>query len=215
MIATLYGVIFAIDPVASTVILECGGVGYQVQVSAGTLSRLPQSAWNGNDEKQLAEKIRLYTYMAVREDCLDLFGFFNKEELDTFRLLISVSGVGPKAAMSILSLMTPRALAMTVAAEDTKAITKAPGVGSKTAARIVLELKEKFVKLYPDTGGIPDTTSPHAENVVQSSSKLSDARDALIALGYSRSEITAAFKNISPTDSLEEIIKKALAALMQ
>lgn len=216
MIATLFGTIFSIDPVNCIVILECCGVGYRVQVSAGTLSRLPSPAYrpDGTVEAK-GESVRLFTYMAVREDSVDLFGFYTAEEQDMFKLLLSVSGVGPKAAMSILSLMTPRTLAMTIASEDTKSISKAPGVGAKTAARVVLELKDKLAKLYPDTGGIPEIApSPAAGKPAAKSTKLSDARDALLVLGYSRSEIAAAMKDINMEDSLEEIIKKALAKLM-
>ncbi len=216
MIATLYGVIFAVDPISCVVILECGGVGYKVQVSAGTLSYLPSPAYRADGEPiPDAKKVRLYTHMAVREDSLDLYGFYTAEELEIFQLLISVSGVGPKAAMSILSLMTPRRLAMSVAAEDTKAISKAPGVGAKTAARVVLELKEKFAKRYPDTGGIPDAPNTQKKAPAADSTKLSDAKEALAVLGYSRSEIVAALKNASMEDSLEDIIKKALTQLMK
>ncbi|MBQ7921571.1 MAG: Holliday junction branch migration protein RuvA [Clostridia bacterium] len=215
MIATLYGTIFSMDPVNCIVILECCGVGYRVQVSAGTLSRLPSPAYQPDGSEARGESVRLYTYMAVREDSVDLFGFYTAEEQDMFKLLLTVSGVGPKAAMSILSLMTPRTLAMTIAAEDTKSISKAPGVGAKTAARVVLELKDKLSKLYPETGGIPEIADiPTAGKSAAKSSKLSDARDALLVLGYSRSEITAAMKDINMEDSLEEIIKKALAKLM-
>ena len=216
MIATLYGLIFAVDPVSCVVILECGGVGYKVQVSAGTLSYLPSPAYRTDGEPiPDAKKVRLYTHMAIREDSLDLYGFYTKEELEIFGLLISVSGVGPKAAMSILSLMSPRTLAMYVAAEDTKSIAKAPGVGAKTAARVVLELKDKFAKRYPDTGGIPDAPNAPRKAPAADSVKLSDAKEALAVLGYSRSEIVSALKYASTEDSLEDIIKKALAILMK
>ena len=216
MIATLYGLIFAVDPVSCVVILECGGVGYKVQVSAGTLQYLPSPAYRADGtEIQDAKKVRLYTYMALREDSLDLFGFYTKEEKDIFELLISVSGVGPKAAMSILSLMTPRRLAMSIAAEDTKSISQAPGVGAKTAARVILELKSKFAKLYPETDGIPDAPAAPKKAPAPDTAKLSDAKEALAVLGYSRSEIVSALKNASMEDSLEDIIKKALAVLMK
>ena len=216
MIATLYGLIFAVDPVSCMVILECGGVGYKVQVSAGTLQYLPSPAYRADGtEIQDAKKVRLYTYMALREDSLDLFGFYTKEEKDIFELLISVSGVGPKAAMSILSLMTPRRLAMSIAAEDTKSISQAPGVGAKTAARVILELKSKFAKLYPETDGIPDAPAAPKKAPAPDTAKLSDAKEALAVLGYSRSEIASALKNASMEDSLEDIIKKALAVLMK
>ena len=216
MIATLYGLIFAVDPVSCVVIVECGGVGYQVQVSAGTLQYLPSPAYRADGEEiPDAKKVRLYTHMELRENSVDLFGFYTKEEKDIFELLISVSGVGPKAAMSILSLMTPRRLAMSIAAEDTKSISKAPGVGAKTAARVILELKSKFAKLYPDTDGIPDAPAALKKTSATDTAKLSDAKEALAVLGYSRSEIVAALKNASMDDSLEDIIKKALAQLMK
>lgn len=216
MIATLYGLIFAVDPVSCVVIVECGGVGYQVQVSAGTLQYLPSPAYRADGEEiPDAKKVRLYTHMELRENSVDLFGFYTKEEKDIFKLLISVSGVGPKAAMSILSLMTPRRLAMSIAAEDTKSISKAPGVGAKTAARVILELKSKFAKLYPDTDGIPDAPAAPKKTSATDTAKLSDAKEALAVLGYSRSEIVAALKNASMDDSLEDIIKKALAQLMK
>lgn len=216
MLATLHGVIFAVDPVSCVVVIECGGVGYQVQVSAGTLQYLPAPAYRADGEEiPNAKKVRLYTHMALREDSLDLFGFYTKEEKDIFELLISVSGVGPKAAMSILSLMTPRRLAMSIAAEDTKSISKAPGVGAKTAARVILELKSKFAKLYPDTDGIPDAPTAPKKTPTPDTAKLTDAKEALAVLGYSRSEIVAALKNASMEDSLEDMIKKALAQLMK
>lgn len=216
MIATLYGLIFAVDPVSCVVIVECGGVGYQVQVSAGTLQYLPSPAYRADGEEiPDAKKVRLYTHMELRENSVDLFGFYTKEEKDIFELLISVSGVGPKAAMSILSLMTPRRLAMSIAAEDTKSISKAPGVGAKTAARVILELKSKFAKFYPDTDGIPDAPAAPKKTSATDTAKLSDAKEALAVLGYSRAEIVAALKNASMDDSLEDIIKKALAQLMK
>lgn len=218
MINTLYGILFQVDPVACSVVIECAGVGYKVQVSAGTLSKLPSPGYMPDGTpKENPEKVRLFTYMAVREDAVELYGFATAEELAMFKLLISVQGVGPKAGMSILSLMTPRTLALTIAAEDTKAISKAPGVGAKTAARVVLELKEKLSKLYPATDGVPlpevGVASSGKKNA--NSGKLSDAQEALLVLGYSRSEITAAMKHVDLEESLEDIIKKALAALMK
>lgn len=219
MINTLYGILFQVDPVACSVVIECAGVGYKVQVSAGTLSKLPSPGYMPDGTpKENPDKVRLFTYMAVREDAVELYGFATSEELAMFKLLISVQGVGPKAGMSILSLMTPRTLALTIAAEDTKAISKAPGVGAKTAARVVLELKEKLSKLYPATDGVPlpeAGTTNNSGKRSAGSGKLSDAQEALLVLGYSRSEITAAMKHVDLEESLEDIIKKALAALMK
>ncbi|MBQ8642038.1 MAG: Holliday junction branch migration protein RuvA [Clostridia bacterium] len=216
MINTLYGILFMVDPVGCSVVIECAGVGYKVQVSAGTLAKLPSPGYHPDGTPvESPEKVRLFTYMAVREDAVELYGFATAEELDMFKLLISVQGVGPKAGMSILSLMTPRTLAMTIAAEDTKAISKAPGVGAKTAARLVLELKEKLGKLYPATNGIPAPVSTAPAGKSAASGKLADAQEALLVLGYSRSEIAAAMKHVDMDASLEEIIKKALSALMK
>ena len=153
--------------------------------------------------------------MSVKEDAVELFGFSTKAELDAFKLLISVSGVGPKAAMAILSLFTPQKLAFTVAAEDTKSISRAPGVGGKTAARVVLELKDKLMKAFPEfdiqnVQGNVKTTEASADK-----GKMADARDALAVLGYSRSEIAAAMKNVDMSGSVEEIIRESLASLMK
>ncbi len=148
--------------------------------------------------------------MAVREDAVELYGFYTTEEMDTFRMLISVSGVGPKAAVAILSIMTPAALSAAIQAEDAKALSKAQGVGGKTAARIVLELKDKFAKkLFADAPAVQ--TAPAAA----SGGHLSDARDALLVLGYSRNEITTALQGIDPAKDTEEIIRMALAKLMK
>ena len=119
------------DP--QSAVVDCGGVGYKLTVSMNTLSRLTE----------LGKKVCLYTHFSVREDAVELFGFYDTEELYAFRLLISVSGVGPKAAIAILSLLSPAKFAVAVSTGDTKTLSKASGVGAKTAARIVLELKDK------------------------------------------------------------------------
>lgn len=216
MIETLYGRIFEINALTCTAIIECAGVGYKVSVTANTLSQLPAPEYEPDGTQIAGNPVRIYTHMSVREDGVELFGFYSREELDMFRLLISVSGVGPKAGMSILSLLTPRKLALVIAAEDTKSISRAPGVGAKTAARVVLELKEKVAKAFPQfTGGnIVEADVPAAGRAAKSSS-LTDARDALVILGYSRSEVAAAMKNIDASKSTEDIIKDALAVLMK
>lgn len=217
MIETLYGRIFEIDAVSCTVIIECAGVGYKVAVSANTLSQLPEPKYEPDGTQVAGKPVRLYTHMSVRDDGVELFGFYSREELTMFRLLIGVSGVGPKAGMSILSLLTPKKLALVIAAEDTKAISRAPGVGAKTAARIVLELKEKLEKSFPQfTSDASDTSSEvPARGGSAKGGSLADARDALIVLGYSRSEIAAAMKNLDTSASTEELIKSALAVLMK
>ena len=219
MIETLYGRIFETDALACTAIIECAGVGYRVAVTANTLAQLPAPEYEPDGTQIAGKPVRIYTHMAVREDGVELYGFYSREELDMFRLLISVSGVGPKAGMSILSLLTPKKLALVIAAEDTKAISRAPGVGAKTAARVVLELKEKVAKNFPqftaDNLAEPDVPAASTGSRAAKSGSLADARDALVVLGYSRSEVTAAMKNVDPAQSTETIIKQALAVLMK
>ncbi len=205
MIHCLTGELIILDALSMTAVIDCCGVGYKVAITGNTLTKL------NNPAASAKEKVRLYTYMAVREDAVELYGFYTTEELDTFRMLIGVSGVGPKAAVAILSIMTPAALSAAIQAEDAKALSRAQGVGGKTAARIVLELKDKFAKkLFAD---IPETAG--AAPAAVSSGHLSDARDALLVLGYSRSEITAALQGQDPASDTEEIIRKALAKLMK
>jgi len=153
--------------------------------------------------------------MSVREDGIELFGFSSEEELSSFKLLISISGVGPKAAVSILTQLTPQKLAIAICTDDKKAIAKANGVGPKTAARIILELKDKLAK---ETAVDEDGAALTMDEVIGSpvSSKRKDAEDALSVLGYSRSEASAALKTID-TESLEldDIIRLALKKLMR
>ena len=204
MIYCLTGELLMLDAVSMTAVIDCGGVGYKTTITTSTLSYLNSAP---------RDKVRIYTYMAVREDSVELYGFATSEELSTFKLLITVSGVGPKAAISILSTLTPEALAMTIAAEDAKAIAKAPGVGAKTAARIVLELKDKLAKTMPELkNSAPQSTKTASAG---GGGSLSDARDALIVLGYSRNEIAQALSGADASLSTEELIRFALAKLMK
>lgn len=204
MIYCLTGELIYLDALSMTAVIDCCGVGYKVSITGNTLTKLnaPTSSTK--------EKVRLFTYMAVREDAVELYGFYTTEELDTFRMLIGVSGVGPKAAIAILSIMTPASLSAAIQAEDAKALSQAQGVGGKTAARIVLELKDKFAaKLFADT------PVPTAATTGSGGGHLSDARDALLVLGYSKNEITAALQNLDPAKDTEEIIRLALTKLMK
>ena len=170
---------------------------------------------SGNTLGKLAGKngslVKLYTHLAVREDAMELYGFYTLEELSTFRLLISVSGVGAKSAVSILSLMSSERFAAAVMTGDSKSIAKAQGIGAKTAARIVLELKDKVKKELSVDSDIPEISDyqPEGEN------NISEAANALIVLGYTRTEAMYALKGASPTDEIESLIKKALAKLMK
>ena len=214
MIYTLYGKVFEVDVLGGYAVIDCGGVGYKITVSANTMTSLPSPEFDAAGNLTGGRNVRVYTHLAVREDGVELFGFYTKEELDAFKLLINVSGVGPKVALGVLSLFTPDKLYAAVAAEDSKAISRAQGVGAKTAARIVLELHDKVVKMA-GVAPLPSGITAGAKKTSPGGGKLADATDALAVLGYSRSEIAAAMKNVNMEDPLEDIIKSALAALMR
>ena len=191
-------------------VIDAGGIGYKLTISGTTYDAMP-----ANRSVKEPPEVRLYTHLAVREDDIELFGFATLSELSTFKLLISVSGIGPKAAMSILTLLTPEKFALAVCTDDKKTIAKANGIGPKTAARVILELKDKLMK---ENAGMDLTadTPLEATPAAGKKSKLGEAVDALLVLGYTRAEATAALKEI-PTDtlSLEEIIRAALKRLMK
>lgn len=192
----------------TTAVIDAGGVGYKLTISENTYNSLPPR------HTVDAPEAKLFTYMAVREDGIELFGFANEAELSSFKMLLSVSGVGPKAAISILSLLTPERFALSVCTEDRKTIAKANGIGPKTAARIILELKDKLVKTT-DVGAVA-SASIETPAVPTNAGKLAEAQDALLVLGYSRSEALNVLKNIdTQTLGLEEIIKRALKLLMK
>ena len=193
----------------SFAVIDAGGMGYKLTISGTTHASMPHHLTT-----QEAPTVKLYTYMAVREDGIELFGFISEDELSSFKLLITVSGVGPKAAISILSELTPAKLAIAICSDDKKAISRANGIGPKTAARIVLELKDKLKgQSFMDTEG---TISAEELTVATPSGKKKDAEDALTVLGYTRSEAAAVLKTIN-TDALEvdEIIRQALKKLMR
>ena len=193
-------------------VIDAGGVGYKLTISNTTYDAMPP-----NRSVKETPTVRLYTYMAVREDGIELFGFATETELASFKLLISVSGVGPKAAMSILSYLTPEKFALAVCTDDKKTIAKANGIGPKTAARIILELKDKLMKEHAGEdlsamGTASATTTPAGS----SRAKLAEATDALVVLGYSRAEAAAALKDVDTEKcELEEIIRLSLKKLMK
>ena len=190
-------------------VIDVGGAGYKLTISGTTYEAMP-----ANRSVKDPPTVKLFTYLAVREDGIELFGFATETELATVKLLITVSGVGPKAAMAILSHLTPEKFALAVCTDDKKAISKANGIGPKTAARVILELKDKLMK---EAGGsdfasvaTPTLGAPAAKN-----GKLSEATDALMVLGYSRAEAMAAMKDMDIGKmELEEIIRLALKRLM-
>ena len=183
-------------------VIDCGGVGYACRTTNTTQAQL-----------KMGEKAKLYTYLNVREDAMELYGFATQEELNLFQLLLSVSGVGPKAALSILSASTPANLALSIITGDEKALTCAPGIGKKIAQRVILELKDKLAKgqtiaAGESYGGTGVTVIP--EN------KLSEATAALAVLGYSSGEIGGALKGVDMDSlTLEQIIKEALKKMMK
>jgi Holliday junction DNA helicase RuvA len=183
-------------------VIDCGGVGYACATTNYTLSQLKKGA-----------RAKLYTYLNVREDAMELFGFADQSELRSFKLLIGVSGVGPRAALSILSAVTPQQLALAVVTEDEKALTAANGIGKKTAQRVILELKDKLAREEAFTSGAKGGVSVAA---AVSHSKKSEAQAALAVLGYGSAEINAALKDIDVDAlTLEDIIRQALKRMMK
>ena len=188
----------------NTCVIDCGGVGYKLTISTITSESLAS---------KLGQKVKLYTHLAVREDGVEMFGFGSNEERHTFNLLTAVSGIGPKAAMSILSVMTPDRLAMAVCTEDIKSISKAPNIGAKTAARIVLELKDKIAKEMPMASASVKDTAGAVSTARMSTGNLAEATEALMVLGYDRSTVIKALSGIDPTLDVGSIIRVALKKL--
>lgn len=188
-------------------VLDCGGVAYRLTVSLGTLSHLV-----GKD----GTTVKLYTYLAVREDGVELFGFGSNEERASFHQLTSVSGIGPKVAMSVLSTFTPDRLALAICTEDVKAIAKAPGIGAKTAARIVLELRDKISKEMM-SGDLPTASAKStlaSQATAPMSKSLSEATEALMVLGYDKNTVLGVLKDIDTKNTdVSEIIRLALKKL--
>lgn len=188
----------------NTCVVDCGGVGYKLTVSYTTSDALMT---------KLGKEVKLFTHLAVRQDGIELFGFGSNEERECFNRLTSVSGIGPKVAMSILSTMTPDKLAVAITTEDVKAISKAPGIGPKVAARIVLELKDKISKeILNDTTS--DTFKAVSKATIAGNSLLAEATEALAVLGYDKNTIISALSGVDPAiNDVGEIIKFALKKL--
>lgn len=177
-------------------VVECGGVGYACRTTLSTLSKIGR---NGDE-------VMLYTYLHVREDNVELFGFATEQELNCFKMLISVSGVGPKAGLAILSDTNPERFALTVATGDYKAFTKTKGVGPKLAQRVVLELKDKISK--EQLAGT-DSSQVFFEAPAEGGST-SEAISALVVLGYSQSEAASVVAKLDPSLPVEELIRQSL-----
>jgi Holliday junction DNA helicase RuvA len=181
------------------IIVENNGIGYKIFTSGATMSSIPKPE----------EEIMLYIEQIVREDFLGLYGFDSREELDLFKLLLTVSGVGPKAALSLLSISRVNNLKYAILTGDEKHICRGVGIGKKTAARIILELKDKL-RADELLDNHQNSETGAGENVVV----LSEALSALLALGYSEKEAESALKNVDKNESIENIIKASLKLLM-
>ena len=200
MIYSVRGILIHAD--VKLAVVECGGVGMACQITVNTAKKLPS----------VGSEVMLYTVLNVREDAMELFGFASQSELRSFKLLIGVSGVGPKAALSILSATTPQQLAMAVVMGDEKALTAAQGVGKKIAQRIILELKDKLAK---EQGSFDAGSGAVAVLPVQNN-KAGEAAAALAVLGYGSQEISAALKGIDMEAlPLEEIIRQSLKKMVK
>lgn len=186
----------------SYIIIETGGIGYQIFVSPATLAKLPQTG----------EMVKVFTYFSVKEDGVSLYGFASAEEQEMFHKLLTVSGVGPKGALGFLSQLTPQEIILAIISEDVKTLSKAPGVGRKTAQRVILELKDKFkteeaLSMGQEVQGIVETS-------VGGDAKF-EAIDAMTALGYSRSEAAKAVNAVAAEGmSTEDILKAALKKMI-
>lgn len=187
-----------------SIVVEAGGIGYNVKVSTTTADLLPG----------LGSEVKIYTYTLVREDTFSLYGFMTRDDLEVFRKLITVNGIGPKGGLAILSVMSADALRFAIMAGDAKSIAKAPGIGNKTAERVILDLRDKIsledtLRGLGDPVGTAGTVSAgdSADNVMKR-----EAIEALVALGYSASDATAAVKRVEMADdtTVESILKAAL-----
>ncbi len=198
MFYSLTGKVIALEE--SCAAIQCSGIAFRCMTTLNTITKIGKTG----------EEVTLYTYLNVREDAMDLFGFYTQQELSCFKQLISVSGVGPKAALAILSQLSPDKLALCIASGDVKSITKAQGVGPKLAQRVVLELKDKFSAGLSQSGIDIVSDSPQ----VQSAGNRAEAVEALIMLGYSRSEAASAIGKLDGTLPVEELIRLALKSLI-
>lgn len=199
MIAFIKGVLEALDE--NRIVVENHGIGYEILVAGSVLQALPRP---GNE-------VKIHTYMHVREDAIQLFGFLTRDDLAMFKLLITVSGVGPKGALGVLTAMDADKLRLAILTDDAKAIARAPGIGAKTAGKVILELRDKVSKdaLLPDSFSGDSDVSPNADATADR-----EAVQALTALGYSASQAAVAVKKVSASGmTVEEILKQSLRVI--
>ena len=199
MFYSLTGKLVHMEP--SVAVIECGGVAFKCLTSMHTQRSLPR----------IGETATLYTHLNVREDALDLFGFSSKNELNCFKMLTGISGVGPKVALAILSELSPEGVAVAAASGDSKSFTRASGVGPKLGQRIVLELKDKVKKMAGTSGDLQLT--PAEAGVISASKNAEQAVQALIVLGYTQSEASQAGARLDSALATEELIRLALKGM--
>lgn len=199
MFYSLTGKLVHMEP--SVAVIECGGVAFKCLTSMHTQRSLPR----------IGETATLYTHLNVREDALDLFGFSSKNELNCFKMLTGISGVGPKVALAILSELSPEGVAVAAASGDSKSFTRASGVGPKLGQRIVLELKDKVKKMAGAGGDLQLT--PAEAGVISASKNAEQAVQALIVLGYTQSEASQAVARLDSALATEELILLALKGM--
>ena len=194
-------------------VIDCSGVGYQLLISATTHARLCSAHTLSADGRCDGKEQMLFTHFSVKEDSQELFGFYDEEERDIFRLLITVSGIGPKGALAILSALTPSEIAIACASDDAKAISRANGIGLKTAQKVIIELKDKIAKAMSGASLTPAVDTETGE-ILTSASAANDAISALVVLGYTKGDAAKAVK-AAGNGSVEELIRKALTLLMK
>ena len=201
MIAFVKGILDSVSE--DRIVVENQGIGFEILVPGSVVQSLPQ----------VGNTVKIYTYTYVREDVLQLYGFLTKDGMDMFKLLITVNGIGPKGALGILSVMDVDSLRLAILSDDAKSIAKAPGIGAKTASKLVLELKDKchlediFESSMPEEETMAVTSINHEAR--------NDAIQALVALGYSATEATQAVRNteVTPDMTVEDILKQSLKNL--
>lgn len=197
MLYNIKGILTVSD--VNFIVVECGGVGFKCYTTLNTIKSIGT----------VGSEVNVYTHLVVREDAMDLYGFSTLNELDAFKLLITVSGIGPKAAVAILSELTPDKLALCIASGDAKSITKAQGVGKKTAERVVLELKDKMGNIAIGEGA----SVVSAASTVLESSNSAEAVEALVALGYSQSDAAVIVGSMDKSMPVDDMIRLALKQL--
>ncbi len=202
MISFIHGILAEKDE--GYIVVEAGGVGYGINVPMSVLAQLPT----------IGEEVKIYTHYSVREDGQSLYGFLFREDREMFRSLISVNGVGPKGALAILSVLGPDDLRLAIVTGDVKSISRAQGIGQKTAQRVILDLKDKVDNQFL-TAGVEGDRPALGANISQAGGAISEAIDALTVLGYTRIEAGRAVRSleISEGDSTEDILKKALKVI--